>query len=360
MPRRMVILAEGKFSPLESKTANQAIRYLPHEVVGVIDSRQARRSSGGQAGRTVQEVLGFGGDIPVFPDLRTSLLRKPNTLLIGIAPMGGQLPESWRPIVKEAINDKLDVVSGLHTFLSEDAEFATLAEKAGVQLVDLRKTPKEYEVIAKGSWRSRIAKTILTVGTDCNVGKMTTALELHREFLRRGRRSDFVATGQTGILIAGKGIAVDHLLGDFVAGAIELEVDKSAAAGHEYIFIEGQGALTHQGYSSVTLGLMHGVMPDAMILAHHPLRATDDYGFPLDDLKKIINLHEEIVGVFKRTKVIGIAVNTAMMAAQQISAAVRDIEQQTGLPAADVLTGEVVKLALAVEEYFAMQQSLAV
>lgn len=352
MARRMVILAEGKFSPLESKTANQAIRYLSDEVIGVIDSRQA--------GRTAQEVLGFGGTIPVFPDLRTSLSKKPNTLLIGVAPTGGDLPDSWRPIVKEAIGDKLDIISGLHTSLSEDKEFARLAERNGVQLIDLRRTPPEYDVIAKGSWQTRGAKTILTVGTDCNVGKMTAALELHREFVRRGRKSDFVATGQTGILISGKGIAVDHLISDFVAGAIELEVDRSAAAGHKYIFVEGQGALTHQGYSSVTLGLMHGVMPDAMVLVHHPSRQTDDYGFPLNNLKGTIRLHEELIRPFKETRVIAVAINTAMMTSQQVSEAIREIEQETILPAGDILTSDgLQKLADALEKYFTVKESLA-
>jgi len=189
---------------------------------------------------------------------------------------------------------------------------------------------------------------------------MTAALELHREFLRREKKSDFVATGQTGILLSGKGIAVDHLISDFVAGAIEMEVDKSTAADHEYIFVEGQGALTHQGYSSVTLGLMHGVMPDAMVLVHHPARTTDDYGFPTNNLKEIIHLHQELIRPFKETKVIAIAVNTVMMTAQQNFQAIRDIEDETGLPAGNVLTADVGKLADAVEKYFAVRNSLAV
>lgn len=346
MPRRMVIVAEGKFSPLESKTANQAIRYFPDEVVGVIDSRQA--------GRTVQQVLGFGGDIPVFPDLRTSLPKKPNTLLIGIAPTGGKLPEAWRAIVKEAIENKLNIISGLHTLFSEDEEFASLARRMGVQLTDLRKIPDEYNVIAKRNWKERTAKTILTVGTDCNVGKMTASLELHREFERRGKKMDFVATGQTGILLSGKGTAVDHLISDFVAGAIELEVNKSIAAGHEYIFVEGQGALQHPGYSSVTLRLMHGVMPDAMILVHHPIRQTNDYGIPITDVKASIRLHEGSFIPFSwHSKVAGVAISTVMMTVQQIAAAIQDIEQETNLPTADVLTTEgVCKIADALEKYF--------
>jgi len=342
--RRIVILAEGKFSPLESKTANQAIRYLPDEIVGVIDSTQA--------GRTAQEVLGFGGTIPVFSDFRTSLQTKPDTLLIGIAPTGGRLPESWRATILEAIENQLNIISGLHTILSEDEEFSRKAKEKGVTLFDLRKIPPEYEVISKGFWKERKAKTILTVGTDCNVGKMTASLELHREFERRGLNSDFVATGQTGILLSGRGIAVDSIISDYVAGSIEYEVEQRVKEGKSFIHVEGQGSLTHQGYSSVTLGLMHGVMPDAMIMVHHPIRHEDDYGFSIDNVNRLIKLHEEILAPFKVSKVVGIAINTAMMTSQQVQASIKDLEQETGLPVANVLTPEVAKLADALMEFF--------
>src|SRR5262249_41165585 len=163
-------------SPLESKTANQAIRYIPDEVVGVIDSRYA--------GRMARDILGFGDSIPVVADLRAALQWKPDTLLIGIAPPGGRLPESWRSAILESIDNHLNIISGLHTFISEDPEFCSRAAKAGVAIHDLRRIPAEYEVVAKGYWKRREAKTILTVGTDCNVGKMTASLELHREFVR--------------------------------------------------------------------------------------------------------------------------------------------------------------------------------
>ncbi len=327
--RRIVILAEGKFGPLESKTANQAIRYIPERVVGVIDSRRAGQSAG--------QVLGFGGDLPVRSSLGEFQDLKPDALLIGIAPTGGKLPAEWRPTVLRAIDLHLDVISGLHTLLSEDTEIAHHAGANGVRLFDLRKVGPEYEVVARGTWKTRRAKTILSVGTDCNVGKMTASLELHREFLRRGLRSDFIATGQTGILLAGKGVAVDSLLSDYVSGAIELEVDRSAEHGSEIIHVEGQGSLTHQGYSSVTLGLIHGVMPDAFVLVHHPSRKADDYGFPLDDVRKLVDLHERIIAPFKNCRVAGIAMNTVLMTAREAEAARTALAEQTGLPVADVL-----------------------
>lgn len=343
MPRRIIILAEGKFSPLESKTANQAIRYIPDEVVGVIDSRSG--------GRTAQEILGFGGAIPTYPDFRASLKARPDTLLIGIAPTGGRLPESWRTIVLEAIDARLNVISGLHTMLADDREFAARAAHHHVRLIDLRKIEPEYEVVSRGFWKRREAKTILTVGTDCNVGKMTASLELHREFCRRGLKSDFVATGQTGILLSGKGICVDSIISDYVAGSIELEIEKSIATGPNYVHVEGQGSLTHQGYSAVTLGLMHGVMPDAMIMVHHAARHVDDYGFPLDDVREKIQLHEQVMQPFRSSKVVGIAINTVMMTPQQAENAKRELELQTGLPVADVLTPECARLGDALLSY---------
>ncbi|MBI3193771.1 MAG: DUF1611 domain-containing protein, partial [Ignavibacteriae bacterium] len=313
MSRRIVILAEGKFDPLKSKTANQAIRYIPEEVVGVIDSTQA--------GKTAQQAIGFGGNIPIFSDLRTSLLQKPDTLLIGIAPTGGRLPDSWRRWIVEAIENKLNIISGLHTILSDDEEFKQKAIQHEVELVDLRKISPEYEVVSKGLWKNRKAKTILTVGTECNAGKMTASLELHREFVRRGLKSDFLATGQTGMLLSGRGFAVDSIISDYVAGGIEHEIEKRISEGAEFIHVEGQGSLTHQGYSSVTLGLMHGTMPDAMIMVHHPVRVEDDYGFPMSDVKKLNALHEMILEPFRESKVVGIAVNTAMMTKQQVDVA---------------------------------------
>jgi len=342
--RRIVILAEGRFGLLTSKTANQIIRYDPEKVVGVIDSQLE--------GKTAQEILGYGGNIPIFRNLQDALRKNPDTLLIGIAPTGGRLPENWRPIITEAIETKLTIISGLHTYLSDDDEFSSRAKAKNVQLIDLRKVPPEYEVVAKGLWKNRKAKTILTVGTDCNVGKMTASLELHREFLRRGLKSDFVATGQTGMLLSGKGVCVDSIVGDYIAGAIETEIEKSIHAGFKFLHVEGQGSLTHQGYSSVTLGLMHGVMPDAMVLVHHPIRKVDDYGFSLENVKHLIELHEMILRPFKESKVVGIAMNTVKMTQAQVREAKITLERQTGLPAADVLTTDVHILADAILKCF--------
>lgn len=348
MQRKIIALAEGRFSPLKSKTANGAISYLSGEVVAVIDSTKA--------GLTAQQVLGYGGEIPVVRDLEEGLRFNPTHMLIGIAPTGGRLPDSWREVIRQSLNANLHILSGLHTILSEDEEFASLAGEHGVSLTDYRKVPPESEVVAKGSWRTRTAKTILTVGTDCNIGKMTTLLEVHKDLVRRGLKADFVATGQTGMMIRGRGVAVDSLIGDYIAGAIEREVDQSAAEGFDYILIEGQGALTHMGYSSVTLGLIHGTMPDAMILCHQPTRLKDDYGLTLPDLKTIIRLHEDVVKFFRETKVVAIGLNSVGLSDDEAKKAADRVSEMTSLPAVDAFRFGPEKLTNALIGYFSQQQ----
>lgn len=348
MQRKILALAEGRFSPLKSKTANGAISYLSGEVVAVIDSTKA--------GLTAQQVLGYGGDIPVVRNLEEGLRFSPTHMLIGIAPTGGRLPDSWREIIRQSINANLHILSGLHTILSDDPEFAVQAQEHKITLTDYRKIPQEAEVVAKGSWRNRAAKVILTVGTDCNIGKMTTLLEVHKDLVRRGLNADFVATGQTGMMIRGRGVAVDSLIGDYIAGAIEREVDQSVAEGFDYILVEGQGALTHMGYSSVTLGLIHGSMPDAMILCHQPTRVKDDYGLTLPDLKNIIRFHEEVVKFFRETKVVAIGLNSVGLSDDDAKKAADRISEMTSLPAVDAFRFGPEKLTDALIGYFSQEQ----
>ena len=327
--RRILALAEGRFGPVTSKTANGAIMYLPGEVIAVIDSQKQ--------GLTAQDVLGYGGTIPVVGSVKEGLGLGPTHLLIGIAPTGGRLPEAWRAVIREALAGGLHILSGLHTILSDDPEFASLARSAGVTITDYRKIPPEAEVVAQGTWRTRTAKTVLTVGTDCNIGKMTTILEVQDELIRRGFKVDFVATGQTGILIRGRGMSVDSVVGDYIAGSVEREIDRSTSEGYEIILVEGQGALTHMGYSSVTLGLMHGTMPDAMILCHQPSRLKDNYGLPLPDLRRLIRLHEDIVRFFRETKVAGIGLSSVGLTDEESQRFAASIEAETGLPAVDAV-----------------------
>jgi uncharacterized NAD-dependent epimerase/dehydratase family protein len=345
--RRILILAEGKFSPLKSKTANGAIVYLPQRVVAVIDSTKA--------GMTAQQVLGYGGDLPVVRNLEEGLKFNPTHLLIGIAPAGGRLPEDWRETIKQTLRARLHILSGLHTILSEDAEFSQLARECGVGITDYRKIPPESEVVTRGAFREWKSKIILTVGTDCNIGKMTTILEVHKDLQRRGLKSDFIGTGQTGILIQGRGIAVDSIISDYIAGSVELEIDRSVKEGYDYIFVEGQGALTHIGYSGVTMGLIHGTLPDAMILCHQPTRIRDDYGSTLPDLRRIARIHEDLVKFFKETKVVGIGINSVGLTDAESQEIAEKITRETGLPAVDAFRFGPHKLTEALLQYLHSQ-----
>src|SRR5579885_1600166 len=216
----------------------------------------------------VAQALGasFGVGIPVVRDINEALVLQPDTLLIGIAPMGGALPAAWRWQLLKAIDAGLDIISGLHFFLSEDEELRAAAEKRGVTIWDVRRPPATNRVAQFTPHRPG-SHTILLVGSDCAVGKMTAALELDREAQKRGLSSAFVATGQTGIMIAGNGLPVDRIISDFVAGMVE-EMVLHFASRYDWVFVEGQGALNHPGYSPVTLGLLHGALPDAMIFCH--------------------------------------------------------------------------------------------
>ncbi len=328
---RFLIVADGQFGPLSSKTANSCIRYFPERIVGVFDRAAA--------GKTAQDVLGFGGAIPVVGDFARGLELGPTAILIGIAPVGGQLPDEWRGWLKSAIARRLEVWSGLHTFIGDDLELGALARAHGVRIHDVRKPPAKVPV-ADGRAAEVDAYVILTVGSDCNVGKMTAQLELRDELVRRGHRARFVATGQTGIFIEGWGIAVDAVVADFVAGAAE-ELVLEGAKDTDIVLLEGQGSLIHPGYSGVTLGLLHGACPDGLILCH---QATRDYigdyhgrepWVKIPPLAELVEIYERAARPVRPTKVLGICLNTYDMSEADARAAVTRAAAETGLPATD-------------------------
>jgi uncharacterized NAD-dependent epimerase/dehydratase family protein len=301
MPR-FVVLAEQLFGPLTSKTANACIRYTPEQVVAVLDSAQA--------GRTAHDVLGFGGAIPVVATLDAAAAGSPDALLIGIAPAGGRLPESWRAVVLDAIGRGLSVWSGLHTLLGDDPELAAAAAARGVEIRDLRRSPADLRVAA-GRVREVAATVVLTVGSDCNIGKMTTQLQL-RDALRGSRhRVAFAGTGQTGILVEGWGIAVDAVIADFIAGAAErLVLDAAPTA--DIVLVEGQGSIIHPSYSGVTYGLIHGSLPHAFVLCIQPSRTAinNNEWVPIPALRELIALHEAVAAPLRPAPVIAVALNT--------------------------------------------------
>src|SRR5438477_2895935 len=302
--RRIAILAEGLFEWHYGKTAVGVIRYGKDAVVAVIDSTKA--------GQDVSQALGasIGKGIPVVRDINEALQYQPDTLLIGIAPMGGALPAAWRWQLLAAIDAGLDIISGLHFFISDDEELRIAAARRGVTIWDVRRPPAKNRVAQFIPHRPG-SHTILMVGSDCAVGKMTVALELDREASKRGLNSAFLATGQTGIMISGNGIPVDRIISDFIAGMIE-EVVLDFSNKHDWVFVEGQGALNHPGFSPVTLGLVHGSMPDAMIFSHKVGATTIDgsENCPLPSLQRMIEINEEAVSWLRpdhSSRVVGLA-----------------------------------------------------
>ncbi|HEU0054040.1 MAG TPA: DUF1611 domain-containing protein [Longimicrobium sp.] len=341
---RYLVLAEGLFGPQTSKTANSAVRYLPERVLAVVDSRRA--------GRAVGDVLGFGGGIPVVGTLAEARALGGDALLIGIAPQGGRLPDAWRPVLREAIDAGLHLVSGLHFHLSDDEELAGLARERGVRIHDLRKPPANLPV-STGKARLVDALVVHTVGTDCNIGKMTAALQLRDALQARGERVGFAATGQTGILIEGWGISVDAVVADFIGGAAEQLVLR-AAVGNDVVLVEGQGSLVHPGYSGVTLGLLHGSMPDAMIICHQPSRscpynAANVYSWMrLPSVAEMIAICEGAIAPLRPAPVIGVALNTWDLDDAAARDAIARTEDETGLPATDPVRYDPAPLADAI------------
>ena len=322
-PKRYLILAEG-FSgdPHYGKTARGVVRYRREDVVALLDSRRA--------GETME-------GLPIVATVDEALALAPTTALVGVATPGGRFPPEWRELLKRSIAAGLDVENGLHQFLGEDGEMSELARRRGVELRDLRRPPAGLNV-PTGANLEVPARIVLTVGSDCAIGKKTVALELDLEARRRGLASQFVPTGQTGIVIAGWGIAIDAVVADFLAGAAELlVVEGHERGGRDVLFVEGQGSLVHPAYSGVTMGLLHGAAPHALVLCHLA-GATEVEGFPghrLPPLRELVELHERAALPARRAKVAAIALNTRDLDDEAAREAVEATEAETGLPTDD-------------------------
>jgi len=320
--KRYLILAEGKSGDAHyGKTMRGVVAYSPHPTVAIVDS--------GRAGETYEQI-------PIVGSVEEGLAYEPDTALVGVATQGGLFPPAWRELLKESIAAGLDIENGLHEFLSDDPEIAELAAERGVELRDLRKPPPGLSVPTGDNLRVQ-AKIVLTVGSDCAIGKKTVAIELDRAARARRLKSEFVPTGQTGIAIAGWGIAVDAVVADFLAGAAEWLVVEGARRGGELLFVEGQGALVHPAYSGVTMGLLHGSAPHALVLCHRAgAEVVEGYlEHPLPSLAELVELHERASLPLRPAKVAGIALNTRGLSEDDARLAAAAAEAETGLPADD-------------------------
>jgi uncharacterized NAD-dependent epimerase/dehydratase family protein len=337
MERRYLILAPHVFATRAAKTAHGVIAYSTDVTVGVVDPANA--------GRTVRDVLPhLDCDAPIVASVAAGLAFKPTSLLVGIAPAGGALPPEFRLEIAAALRAGLEIVSGLHTILGDDAEFAELAKAHDSRIWDLRLPPAAP--LFSGAAYDIEATIVLTVGSDCAVGKMTAALELARAAQERGARAVFVPTGQTGIAIAGWGTSVDRVVADFAPGAAEqlvLEAERKASGDGAsrpgpLLLVEGQGAINHPAYAPVTLALLYGCAPDALVLVHIPSRkAIDGYDIPLLGYRELIRTYEALCAGVKPARVVAVALNTRDLTEVAARAAIADAAAQTGLPCDDVV-----------------------
>ena len=319
--KRYLVLAEGYSGDDHyGKTTYGVIRYGADPVVAVLDTERV--------GETVEGV-------PVVGSVADALPYEPTTALVGVAVAGGRLPPVWRGLLREAVEAGLDVEAGMHEFLTDDAELAALARERGVELRDYRRPPADLSV-PTGENLAHGAAVVLTVGSDCAVGKKTVAVELDRAARARGLRSVFVPTGQTGIMIAGWGIAVDAVVSDFLAGAAERLVVEGARRG-DLLFVEGQGSIVHPQFSGVTLGLYHGAAPHVLVLVH---RAGDTEiegvrGHVIPPLPELVDLYERLALPARPAVVAAIALNTGRLDEGAARVAVAAVADETGLPTDD-------------------------
>ncbi|KAB1198670.1 MULTISPECIES: DUF1611 domain-containing protein [Haloferax] len=324
-PQRVVVLAHEKF-PDRAKTATGVLKYADYDVVAVLDRDKPGTSTADHR-----------RDLPDVP-IVASMADAPDAdaLLVGIAPIGGGFDETWRDDVRTALERGCDVIAGLHYFLNDDEEFAALAAEHDCEINDVRK-PHDDIGVAKGVAGDVDAEVVLTVGTDCSVGKMTVSLELVEAAREQGIDAGFIPTGQTGIMIAGWGNPVDRVVSDFTAGSVE-EMILEKGDEYDVLFVEGQGSIVHPAYSAVTCGILHGSMADKLVLCHESTReAIHGYeSFELPPLSDYVSLYENLAAPVHEAEIVGGALNTSNVEDDDEAAAeVEAYADELGVPAVD-------------------------
>jgi len=326
--RKALLLANHSFSSMWAKTAVCFLMYRAQDAAAVLDADQA--------GRTAADALGVGGDVPIVGTVEDGIRKGAEIAIVGTAPMGGVLDDELYGEIITCLEAGLDVVSGLHVFLEDDSDVLAAGRVSGARAWDVRRVHYPFEV-SQGQGCTTGARTVMIVGSDCNVGKMTVSLELCREARRRGIKAAWAATGQTGMLLCERGICVDRVIADFVGGAAQ-ELVNAEGAGVDLLFVEGQGAIVHPGYAAVTLGLLYGVMPDCMVLAHVAGRELlKRLETPILPVSELVALHEQLMAPFRTSPVAGVTLDTSTLETDAARTELERISKQTGLPAADVV-----------------------
>lgn len=347
---RAIVLAEGYLGEDHGKTANGLVLHaVQHEIVAVIDSTKAGRDAG-------EVVAGKRRGIPVVATFEEALRHKPEVFYIGVATAGGFLPDHFRDAVRKALNAGLTVYNGLHVFLSEDTEFAPLVAAGKAKVIDVRKPPALKDLrVADGRVRDLKVPRVMVMGMDCDVGKRMTVLELVRAAKARGIKLGFVATGQTGCMLApDAGTVIDRVPADFAAGQVEKMVCEVAERKKpDVIFLYGQSSIQHPSYSGVAIACLHGAAPNVVVLQVAPDRRQraifDHPSMTIGPVRDEIDLIERL----GRTKVVALGVNGKDVA--DIPAACKRLTKETGLPAVDPISGSADDLLDAVLAALAKQ-----
>ena len=333
---KVIVYAQDSFSGDSAKTGIGFIRYGLCETVGIVD-RQIK-------GKKANDIIPDLSSVPIFASIAEAKKNSPDAdvLLVGIATAGGEFPPGWIPDIKAALELKLNIVNGLHDFLSDIPEIKKSADENGVFVWDVRKANKKFQ-IANARLLDYPTEIILTVGTDGAIGKMTCALELTKSAKKKGISAKFIATGQTGMMISGEGVPLDAIVSDFAAGAVEEEMIKAAKENYKIAFVEGQGSILHPGWSGVTLALLHGSLPHKMIICHKVNREyLKNTKIKIDSLNQFIKIYEDMSLPLRKAKVVGISLNTYGLSENEANEAIKKIENETNLPTSDPVrqTGE--------------------
>ena len=352
---KLAVYAPNEFGKAQAKTAEGVMRYGVNPIACVIDAACA--------GSSVKALTGIESDAPIVSSIAEAKALGAGALLLGTAWSGGAMPSEWKKDIEQAILADMDIVNGLHDFLGDDAKLSQLAKERGKRLFDVRRSPEKLPV-ACGRVMKENAFVVLTVGTDCSVGKMTASLEIRKSAREAGLDCQFIATGQTGMMIeGGEGIAIDRVIGDFMAGATEMMiVEKAKKHPGSLILVEGQGSLSHPGFSGVTMALVHGSCPQAMILCHRPSRGiikgsdkaeagVNGAGMPISSYTRLIETYESMAAYMRPAKVVGIALNTHDLSEEQRAEALRLAQEETGLPVCDPVRESGKKLLTAIQSF---------
>jgi len=339
MRPRAIVLAEGVYGSTNGKTAHGLVRYSRrYEIVGVIDSTFAGLDAG-------YVLDGKYRDIKIYSSIEETMPLNPEVLIVGAATDGGYLPKEYRPYIRKAISMGMDIVSGLHEFLSDDPEFSSLAESMGVKITDVRKMFLKKQEFFTGEIEKVDSIKVAVLGTDSAIGKRTTTIMLTETLKEMGYKAIFVGTGQTAWMQGAEYVAlIDAMINDFVAGGIESEVVRAWKDHHpDFILIEGQGGILHPAYPG-GFEIIAAARPEAIILQHAPKRVFYD-GFekyPIPDVSKFM----KIIELLSDHPVTGITLNTERMNEYEVPSYINEYEEKYGVPVdAPIYTG-VNKIAM--------------